>query len=306
MEYSLTTFGGKLRSLRKKHVLTQLDVSKATGVNVETLRRVEQGKVVPKIETLEYLSPVLKEDVLLLFFKHRYQDYSLLQEKKARLERNLDNGDFSKLELEVKKINKMIPKIKNKYYKRLIEQQLLFAKGIIKYKKENDSSKALNMLIRAIKLTTPKFELDNFQSYVYSSTEVRILMNIGMIVNSLGRNKEYLNILEFSIKTIKNTDELYPKICHNLAGAYIRKGDYINGLKYSNFGVDWCKNNRIYAGLNLLYYSKGVCQFYLKDKNYKSSVELAICLCEAYGQDKLKKLMLSNYADLKKQGCIRQ
>ncbi|WP_350344569.1 helix-turn-helix transcriptional regulator [Proteinivorax tanatarense] len=306
MEYSLTTFGGKLRSLRKKRFLTQLDVFKATGVNVETLRRIEQGKVVPKIETLEHLSPVLKKDVLLLFFKHRYQDHSLLQEKITDLERTLDNSDFSKLELKVEKINKMLPMIKNKYYKKLIQQQLLFAKGIIRYKKENEPSKALDMLIKAIKMTTPKFQLDNFQSYVYSSTEVRILMNIGMIVNSLGRNKEYLNILEFSIKTVKDTDELYPKICHNLAGAYIRKGHYINGLKYSNLGVDWCKNNRFYAGLNLLYYSKGVCQFYLKDESYKSSVELAICLCEAYGQDKLKKLMLSNYNDLERQGCIRQ
>ena len=55
--------------------LTQHDVSNLTGVSVETLRRIENGRVIPKHETLDLLSPILKEDLNQLLLTYRIDNY---------------------------------------------------------------------------------------------------------------------------------------------------------------------------------------------------------------------------------------
>ena len=64
--YDLSNFGIELRSIRQKNGYTQNYVKELTGVNEDTLRRIENGTVIPKYETLEILSSLYKTDLLLL------------------------------------------------------------------------------------------------------------------------------------------------------------------------------------------------------------------------------------------------
>lgn len=52
--YDTASFGRYMRSVRKSLNLTQTEVESLSSVNIETLRRLEQGKVVPKYETIEF------------------------------------------------------------------------------------------------------------------------------------------------------------------------------------------------------------------------------------------------------------
>ncbi len=40
--------------------------------------------------------------------------------------------------------------------------------------------------------------------------------------------------MEFCINSVDTSDELYPKLCHNLASAYIRNKEYQKALVLSN------------------------------------------------------------------------
>ncbi|KKC28553.1 helix-turn-helix protein [Caldanaerobacter subterraneus subsp. pacificus DSM 12653] len=67
--YDLEAFGEELKNIRKSLGLSQGDVSKHGFINRDTLRKIENGKVLPKQETLELLSHLYKKDLNELLLK---------------------------------------------------------------------------------------------------------------------------------------------------------------------------------------------------------------------------------------------
>ncbi len=192
--------------------------------------------------------------------------------------------------------HKLFYTTENPYYKNLINQLLLFTEAAIIYKDNNNT--ALTKLLKAIRITIPTFNLDNYTSFVYSSIEIRILMNIAFVVNRLNDKESYLEIMEFCINSVDTSDELYPKLCHNLAGTYIRNKEYQKALVLSNIGFESCQKNRSFNGLNILYYEKGFAEYYLGKSEHLKSLNLSISLCEVFGQDNLKKTIINNCKEI--------
>ena len=71
MIYNLELFGEKLKEIRKALKLNQMEITELTNVDDKTIRRVEHGKVLPKLDTLELLSPIYKEDLISLLLEYR-------------------------------------------------------------------------------------------------------------------------------------------------------------------------------------------------------------------------------------------
>lgn len=69
--YNLTAFGERIRQLRKSMNLSQTDIRELIGINEDTLRKNENGLVVPRFETLELLSNVFKTDILEILVNNR-------------------------------------------------------------------------------------------------------------------------------------------------------------------------------------------------------------------------------------------
>lgn len=252
--------------MRKNLNLTQKKVAELAYIDAVTLRRIEKGKVIPKLETLELLSPIFKQDLISLLIQYRFDDYSVFYEVKNRIESKLDSGEPHNLQGELKGLKNLLSSTKNTYYKKLIIQLILFTEAIILYN-NNSNNKALNRLIESIKVTTPDFNIYEYDSFVYSTMEIRILMNIAFVLNKLNHKEKYLKILKFCIKATNTDDEIYPKLCHNLAGAYTRNKDYKKALEFSNMGIKCCQENRTFNGLGLLYYGKGIAEYRLDKKN---------------------------------------
>jgi len=124
--------------------------------------------------------------------------------------------------------------------------------------------------------------------------EIRILMNIAFIFNKLNHQEKYIEILEFCINTLNNDDEIYPKLCHNLEGAYIRNKDFKKALYFSNIGIESCQKNRNLNGLSLLFYGKGIAEYRLGKKENIDSLKTSIYLCKAFRQDQLEIAIRNN------------
>lgn len=294
MNRNLILFGKTLENIRKKLGFTQNYVSTLSGINSETLRRIENGKVIPKFETLEFLSNAYKQDLNALFLNYRLEDYSYFYELRNRLEGKFDRDEFYSLNIELKELNMLINYINSPYYKNLINQLIQLTEAVILYKDNNNYSTALNALVETFKITIPTFSLDNYDSFIYSSMDIRILMNIAFVLNKLNDKTRYLEIMEFCINSIDSNDEIYPKLCHNLAGAFRRNKDFQKALDFSNTGITSCQKNRNFNGLNLLYYGKGIAEYMLNKGEYIESLKTSIYLCEAFGQDKLKNTIVKN------------
>lgn len=298
MVFYIDKFGQDVKEIRVGLCLTQKEASLLSGVNTETIRRIEAGKVIPKFETLDYLSTVYKQDLNRLFLQYRMDDYSYYYEIKNRLENKFDKDESDTLGVELRELNSILNYMKNTFYKELIIQLILFTEAIISYKQTKDNIQALNKFIEAIKITTSEFDLDGYNLSAYSTMEIRILMHIAFLMNKFGNKEKYLEILDFCIEVTDFNDQLYPKLCHNLSGAFIRKNYYEKALEYSNLGIKSSQQNRNINGLNILYYGKGIAEYKLDKPEYKKSLNIAFTLCEAFEQYELKETMINNCRDI--------
>lgn len=298
MDFNLTFFGELLKNMRDDLDLSLKNVSELSGIHFETIRRIECGKVIPKFDTLELLAPIYKQDLNSLFLRYRLHDYSHFYEIKNRLETKFDNDEVHTLEVELKELEILIKHTTNSFYKNLMNQLILLTHAIILYKNNNNYNIALDKLIEAIKISSPSFELTNYKSLIYSSMEIRILMNIAFVLNRLNQREKYLELMEFCFNSIEPIDELFPKICHNLAGVYRRNKNFEMALEFSNMGIESCRKIRLFGGLSILYYGKGISEYNLNKEDYMDSIKTSILLCEAFGQDKFKNTIIKNCKDI--------
>lgn len=294
VSYNLHLFGEQVRFLRKKRKASQSIISEKTGINIETLRKIENGKVIPRLDTLEALSIVLKEDIAALLLRYRLDDYTLFNNIKHLLELKLDSNEYDKLPTVVDDLNKLKPLVNNDYYKIQIDQIYCFIDGAILYKVYNDPQNAYTKLINALIINYQEFSMKRYKAYTYSSIELRILMNIAFVTNDLGNPSHYLEIMQFCFDNVDLEGKLYPKLCHNLSTAYKRNKDYQNALKYADLGIKYCKKNNQFSGLHILYYGKGVIEYYLDDPEYVSSIKKAIFICELLDYKEVKRKILKN------------
>ena len=107
-----------------------------------------------------------------------------------------------------------------------------------------DVEKSLNILTDCIRITTSSFSLDNYKSYNYNPTELRVLMNIAFVANRLGETRKYKEMLKFCVYKVDPNDVSYPKLCHNLAGAYRRNKNYESSLYYSDLAIKTAQEQR--------------------------------------------------------------
>ena len=297
MYYNLFLFGERLKSIREKLGLTQKQVVDMALMDERTLRRMERGKVIPKLETLEALSVIYKTDLVSAIIESRITDYSMLLQTQRNIDLKLINEEMSNFENEFKLIDKLLENIENEYYKILITQFKFFLYGI-RYYKNKEYQSALNMYINAIKQTLNDFSLDNYKEYSFSLMEIRILMNIALVEDKCEQDEKYEEILKFCVNQCDENNEMYPRICHNLAGVYRKKEEYSRALLYDNKGIETCKKNMFADTLAVLYYGKAFAEYRLEKTEYKKSLDLSLQLCKIFEQIELMKQIIVNCEDV--------
>lgn len=289
--YDLELFGEKLKNIRKNLKLSQKDLAEQTFVAERTIRRYESGKVMPSFDMLETMSAYYKTDLAALLIDCRFDDYSVFNSLKNKLDLRFYNKSDQELNKELDELDILLSTAKNQYCINLIIQLKIFIEAIELYN-NNNFDLAYERFIESMKITTPKFNMDKYHLFILSSMEIRILMNISLIVNKRSDKSKYLEILEFCINNIELTDTIFPILCTNLAGAYIRINNYEKSLHYSNIGINYCIDNQNTTLLSNLYYTKGFSEFRLNNEKYIDTLRISLYLCKAYKQEKLYKIIV--------------
>lgn len=297
MYYNLELFGESVCNIRKNVGITQKYISELTTINKDTLRKIENGKVTPQHNTLEILSPILKVDLNQLLLNFRFFDYANFNEVISRIDLKLESGEFDQLQYELPFLNSILnDKCITDYVSKLIKQYYYFIESVILKNIDNNYTECLNKLIESIKITSPDFNLLTYASSVYNNMEVRILMNLALILNHIESNDKGLEILLFCLNAINDDQiELKIKILYNLAYNYHKLDLNEEALYYSNIGIDICISNKSLSCLALLQTRKGIAEYYLNIEDYKNSLIKAITLLEVTGQTRLKDLLLTSW-----------
>lgn len=303
--YNSDEFGDILKTLREDLRLSQTAVSRFTKISVDALRRIENGYVTPKIETLVRLSLIYKINLIRIYCEvSKVPDLVSLYSKVSLC---IKNSDIDGL----KALKNAVDLLKSDMYANgiiLIEdydQFQLFCAASILFLQNKSMIKAKNKAVEAIRVTHPDFSIKKLNAFKYNDFEVRILHLLAIIENRSKNHLTTIQLIEFllgtnSVKfkdeeTIRNMCLLY----FTLSYAYNELGDYLNCLKIADQGIAFSVHNNRYKELHLLYYRKGIAEFMLKQDQYLQALQKSITLLEIANNHELiaiyKKVTLEQY-----------
>lgn len=290
VSYNLENFGKELRKIRKKLGFSQSYVQETVGVSIDTIRKIESGRVVPRYDTLELLSVAYKQDLLELLKScrankflmefHDDLDYIITcydKEAAANLKKRLEDNFSHDIQLsminpsELKQFIEFVDAI-NAYY------------SVFTVDRENTKAK----LINALRLTLPDFKLREYKKYTYSYIEFRILLFISLFIAKEGQFIFSNRILFYILKTISDSkyttkyiDFLIINIYFNIAYNFHMLDRHAQVIEAADAGIAYCLEHRTYHALFSLYYRKGIAQFNLGDEDYLDSITTAFYILKA-------------------------
>lgn len=286
---NLKNFGYAMKQLRNQCKLTQSNVSKRCGINCDTLRKIENGIVIPKYETLELLSKIYKVDTLQLLAIYREnQDISQFYSKldQAIIFGEVDQiNDFSR-NLELIMNQKIYPEIIDKSKFNLlkafvIEASNYFDRDYILY------SDSIERLVSKFKEEIAEFELECFHLQRYDSFEIRVLLLIGLFLVKDSRLEMSNSLLEFCLNELENSlnvssevHRIIIKLYLNLSYNYHRLDQDETALRNAKEGINYAvKISTLYC-LPHLFARKAVAEYKTSDSTYIDSFKKCIYLFE--------------------------
>jgi len=295
--YDLSKFSNRLKSIRKTLGYAQLEVSESTGINSDTLRRLENGLSIPRFDTLEVLSQFYKVNLILLL--DSYKISSQLSYYYDLIDYYMINNDTDSITKTIQNFEENI--IANEFNMvdiRDIEQLKLFFIGLkLSYQSNNEANKdSLIYLVKSLQISNPLFNIENWQRYKYNFLELRILFTIASIEGH-SRNCELSNDILTMILSYLDTSKYakhYEKVLVIKSYAimsynYHRLDIHEMALQYSEIGIQFCIDNSIMTYLALLLSRKGMAMYHLKMDGYQAFILQAIELLKIQKKDSLAK-----------------
>ncbi len=283
--FDLSSFGNKLRKIRHSKGFTQKEVEKISGVTADALRRIETGKVVPRYDTLIYLSHAYKADLLSILKK--YSNANALFEYYYQLEEIIIKYDFKAL----KKLKQNFSKYINSNLDKTTLVNASVAKqfktivgGIEKFYSPNRKS-SFDDFYNAMKITHPTFEPEIFEQFGYLGFEFRVLFLVAtsLLHNIRLGNSIFAFCLENTDSSLRATTHeklIRVKIFFNMAYNFHRLDEHQKALTLAEEGIHHCNKNHISYGLGALLYRKGIAEFYLEKPNFLHTLQQSIMVLE--------------------------
>ena len=294
-----------LRNIRKKSGLSQSGVKDKTGIHEDTLRKLENGLVIPKYETVEILSALYKCDLLKVLENYRTDEYFYQYYRK--MDFIISNNEFSlinELITDFKENVKSHPAPSFLVSNIELKQFELFLSAITEYRLKNLNSykSAEQILLAALKLTINDFQIDTFEALNYNLFEIRILLLYGLVKEMIGERYTSTKILLFVLDYLINDSDsnsevqiLVLKIYTNLSYNYHKEDDNILALKYADEGIEYAIKRSNMSFLSLLFGRKGIAEFRLGCSSYLDSLHKSIHLLEINKQYKLAQVYKNIY-----------
>lgn len=300
-----SSFGDYLKALRKKQKLTQTYVNEKTGINNDTIRRIENGEVIPKYETLAILSTVYKVDLVKKSTEFRVEP--MLYQLYGDLDHCLLNYDIEGLH-QIQNLLKD-PNIIAHISSNLIDQNEIlqfkyFLEVITTYFKDerpvsyNDSLRKLQM---ALSLTIPSFSVQTFHKKTYNGFELRILLLYALHWRQEGQYELSNRILAFIDQWMGELffDELTTakyrlKVHFSMAYNYHYLEQYEQSLDHANLGISIGKKYAVYNELYGLYFRKFTAEHYLGKSEAIESLQTCLLIMKLIGNEKLMNVYLES------------
>ena len=226
--------GREIKNIRKFNNMTQEELSKISGVNKDTIRKIENGYVDANIVTLLLLLEALGvsiSDVSETFLNQKGTMYSNINNIYKGIEESLLIFDYKKIEVLLSKLEDLdYSFLPYSTYKEIESKKLLYRSFVEDSLYKNDE-KSIDLLFESMRVSYKNFDLGKLESQRYNGIQTRTLMNIGSIYNKFDIDKS-LEIYKHLIISNDNLEERN-QLLYNLINTKYLIGDYKEALKLS-------------------------------------------------------------------------
>ena len=298
--FEFKEFSKYLLQLRINLGLSRPDVSKMTGLNEDTIRRIESNSSIPKFETLILLSRAYKTDLLLdlhsltkdpeLVYIYNTIDIVLTQHDENQIKFLINK--FIKY-TESSSNSPCFDVVENSQVIGLLNELLADIKNVNKDKKEY--RKSINKCYDLLRKNNIKLTEKNYKDFKYTYIEKRILYFIACIFFELDKYEESLDILLFLYNQVDlfkavNIPEhrINISIIYMISYNYHMQDLHEKALYYTEKGIDYCLYSTMSFNLSALYFRKGVSEYNLGNlEESKSDLKKSLNLVEISENQKL-------------------
>jgi|LGOV01.1.fsa_nt_gb transcriptional regulator with XRE-family HTH domain len=200
MNYNLEEFGAELKRIRINSFLTQKNVENMIGVNVDTLRRLENGKSLPKIDTLDKLSIIYSVDLYIIFNKYRHTIDNYISKRMKEISKLFHNYSYDQIKSEAEML-------KSNFSSSSFHNDVLVTKKLKQFTEYLISLQNLNQSIADISrfdltnlFNALGYSLNDFHdsnlSFKFDKLEIRILILASIIYRAKGEFENSFKMIE--------------------------------------------------------------------------------------------------------------
>lgn len=273
VSYDCEAFGLRLKALRKGCGLSQNEVSIRTGMNTDTLRRIENGSVIPRYESLEVLSNLYQVNLLQVLDQCKVSN-QLLRYYDA-LDNILLKSDADALQQLIEAFRKDASKarLKQHIHPQELEQFNLLLINLQKSFSSNPEDKATAKagLWLILQDKYPRLSVETLESYAFTDFEAKVLLMVAVLSAELQERSlsttmlTYLKDHKKPQETARHTEKkMYLKALINLAYNYHLDDKHQDAYGVAVAGIAECLRYDLLYGLYILYYRKGIAEIHLQ------------------------------------------
>lgn len=295
-DYELVEFSAKLKNIRCSLGYSRAVVSKLTGINVDTIRKIEHGANVPRFETLEYLSDLYKIDLLQLLAN--YKNNTTLTYYFESINTYIINNNIEALLQLYQEFCIWVDSSKHSSLVNKIELMQIEKYFKVLYCRYSDPNYKIHHLIAelvsTINISIPSFSLGNWHFDNFNILELRILYSLGSF---LLQSENYLlskSILVFLLDKVDlisqskmNANLMRVKLYALISYNHHMLDEHKEALRLAELGIHLCQKNSTMENLPLLLSRKGAALYHLKEDSYQMYLDQAVTLLEIQGNFKL-------------------
>jgi len=306
--YDMVKLGQKLKEYRLSSGLTQKEVTELSKVSRDTIRRIENGHVIPRYDTIIILSKIYRFDLMKLF-----NEYAL-DEPLLKYYELIDNSilcnDIELIKSYYEEISQIVyhPNTKSNLVILCEAEQMLklFESTIILLESvAEDKKRIARLATEGIALRHKEFHVDNYQKFNYNFIELRLLLIYAFSTDddALETKTDILLYLldQFNLAS-RDCEEikLILKVYYNITYNYYRLEDDKKSMEYAIKGLEFAKEKHSTFLNSHLLGRKGLAMFYLEMPDYKKVLKQSLLVLEIEENDELHNLFAKTYKDVHK------
>lgn len=287
MDYNLGYIGNEIRNIRKEKKLTQEELAFAADLSVDTIRRLESGKVDIKLSSLLLILEELGLEFDIIFNSFQGSIWSYIDDYITDLDYYMDEFNYEKVEETLGEFEKVNKDILPSFYQKKYSQYFKFYQSII-YNTKGNSESFIKGLNKAMVISHKDFKIEKYKNYNYTNFEYRILSAMAHYYRENGDIGLSYDILLFIANNIGKNNNLYPRVSYDISSSYSYEGDVEKALEWNKKSIDSSIRNNDTINLINSYYQRGDILFKEKNPEFLSYLNKSMDLCLLTNRPELK------------------